>query len=64
MFIVQLLSDYQSDAEDFQLPEHRDSMIQTLNQPIHAYVVAKIPSGDHENLPEVQQYNGSIYLGS
>jgi hypothetical protein len=55
---VFILKPYQSAAEDFQLPEHKDSRIQTLNQPIHAYGVAKIPSVDHGNLPEEKQYNG------
>jgi len=53
-----MLKSYQSVAEDSQLPEHKDSGIQTLNQLIHAYGVAKIPSVDHENLPEEKQYNG------
>jgi len=49
-----MLKSYQSVAEDSQLPEHRDSRIQTLNQPIHAYGLANSPSGVHGNLPEEQ----------
>jgi hypothetical protein len=49
-----MLKPYQSASEGFQLPEHRGSVIQTLNQLIHAYGVAKMPSGVHGNLPEEQ----------
>jgi hypothetical protein len=44
--------DFESASEDFQLLGHKDSLPQKVNQPTHAYWLAKIPLDENKNFPE------------